>query len=216
MSTFGLESSEEVRRVAKELQTILIEKSFKQSLWALDFSLAAHASQKRDDGRPYILHPLRMAFKVIRCKGVTDDLIAIILLHDVVEDCNVRVSDLPLSSEVSLGVELMTYKKEPQESEREAKARYYKNLSLYPLATICKLLDKIDNLRDGDGVIEKQRMARSLRETCDMLLPVATRVKTKMEGEENSKTDALLNIVTSLISDLTDLVISLAPKYHLK
>lgn len=47
----------------------------------------AHAPQLRDDGTPYILHPLRAAICLIDECGITDvETLCGMLLHDVVED----------------------------------------------------------------------------------------------------------------------------------
>lgn len=226
MSTFRLEDLREVRQMARRLRIILTSRNFTQALDALRIACGAHALQERDDGKPYIIHPLRMALEAVEYEGVTDSLIAIILLHDVIEDCGIRMGDLPLSFEVRLGVELMTFRKLPKESKEEAKRRYYQNLSLYPLAIICKLLDREDNLRDGDDVIGEERMAKNLRETRDKLFPAAVEArkpltirandsKAKKVSELGKEAENLLNIINILMPKLEALVDNLALKYHI-
>ena len=55
---------------------------------ALDLMLEAHLSQKdRADGKPYAVHPLEVARKVMDISNNSNpDLVAAALLHDVVED----------------------------------------------------------------------------------------------------------------------------------
>ncbi|MGN0190786.1 MAG: HD domain-containing protein [Candidatus Cryptobacteroides sp.] len=66
----------------------LIEEAF---LLAKD----AHSSQTRDQGLPYILHPLAVALVVVREMSQTDaSLIAAALLHDVVEDTSYTIEDI--------------------------------------------------------------------------------------------------------------------------
>ena len=52
---------------------------------AYDFSVSAHAGQKRQSGEPYVTHPLEVASLVADMR-LDDVAIAAGLLHDVVED----------------------------------------------------------------------------------------------------------------------------------
>ena len=60
-------------------------------LRALAFAEWAHSQQTRDDGSPYVLHPLRVANSLINELGITDcQIISAALLHDVLEDTPVK------------------------------------------------------------------------------------------------------------------------------
>lgn len=62
-----------------------------QSGAALDCAQNAHAGQERDEGGPYLIHPVRVANCLIYEAQVSDpDLIIAGLLHDVVEDAGVE------------------------------------------------------------------------------------------------------------------------------
>ena len=54
-----------------------------QTMRALSIMRKQHGDQKRSSGEPYIIHPLFMACFAIGLGLVNDDLLAIILLHDV-------------------------------------------------------------------------------------------------------------------------------------
>jgi len=61
---------------------------------ALAFAVRCHSGQRREsDGEPFINHPLEVA-RLLRDAGGSEVLIAAGLLHDVVEDANVTVSEL--------------------------------------------------------------------------------------------------------------------------
>lgn len=49
---------------------------------AMGIAVDAHRGQRDKQGRPYVLHPLRVMF---RCQSEDDKIVA--ALHDVVEDC---------------------------------------------------------------------------------------------------------------------------------
>lgn len=61
---------------------------------ALDFAAARHDGQLRDtDGAPFILHPLEVA-QLLRGRDYPDEVIAAGVLHDVIEDTDVRTGEL--------------------------------------------------------------------------------------------------------------------------
>ena len=100
-----------------------------ESLMALQYARDKHTGQTRRDGiTPYIIHPLQMACYAVAL-GIRDDYtLSIILLHDVCEDCNVKVEELPFSREVQDGVQYMTLVYADGEEKIVAKRRYFRNL----------------------------------------------------------------------------------------
>ena len=61
---------------------------------ALLVAIKAHQGQKDKGGKPYILHPIRVALNV---KGKDEKIVA--LLHDVIEDTSFTIDDLDFLSE---------------------------------------------------------------------------------------------------------------------
>lgn len=113
----------------------------------------AHAGQKRRNGNPYIIHPIRVSQEV---KSDTEKVVA--LLHDVLEDTKVAYGELVLDFgiEVALAVQALT--KQPEEEYMEYIARVKKN----PIALSVKLADISDNLSDSPSSKAIERMARAL------------------------------------------------------
>lgn len=75
---------------------------------AIHFAAEKHALQTDKGGRAYILHPLRM---MMRLRTNDDELMAIAVLHDVVEDCKVSFDDLRnigMTERVIAGVAALT------------------------------------------------------------------------------------------------------------
>lgn len=144
-----------------------------ETLRALGYARKKHQNQFRDNGEPYIVHPLSMACFAIGL-GLTDDnLLAVILLHDICEDTGTAVSDLPNNEIVKHGVKYMTIQKLPSDEDKaETKRRYYWSLLEDKNALICKALDRYSNLNDMLGVFEPERIIKNVRETHNLLLPV--------------------------------------------
>ena len=62
----------------------LVGSKMNESLRALQYARDMHKDQKRKNGVPYIIHPLSMACYAVALGIEDDNVIATILLHDVV------------------------------------------------------------------------------------------------------------------------------------
>ena len=120
-----------------------------------------HQNQLDKGGKPYILHPLRI---MMRLRTNDEELMAIAVLHDIVEDCDVTYNDLKacgMSDRVLKGVQDLT--KVPGESYEQFIERLADNKDA--------LLVKREDLRDNSdltrlkGVTEKDvaRMQKYMR-----------------------------------------------------
>ena len=52
-----------------------------------------HGTQLRRSGEPYIIHPLNVAY-ILAELGMDDDTICAAILHDVVEDTDIKIEDI--------------------------------------------------------------------------------------------------------------------------
>lgn len=109
---------------------------------AVVVAIQAHAGVCSKDGDPYILHPLRLATRLL-ADGYTLQMATIALLHDVVEDTPTTVTDLTamgFSSNVTTGVDLMTRR------SGEGYPEYIKRMRERADVMIVKYYDMDDNL----------------------------------------------------------------------
>ncbi|ATB31413.1 bifunctional (p)ppGpp synthetase/guanosine-3',5'-bis(diphosphate) 3'-pyrophosphohydrolase [Melittangium boletus] len=123
---------------------------------ALALALEAHRGQRDKAGQTYILHPLRVMF---RLETETERMVA--LLHDVVEDSPYTLEQLRglgYSEEVLGALECLTKR------EGEAYEAFIERVRPHPLARRVKLADLEDNMdvRRLPALTEKdaQRLAR--------------------------------------------------------
>lgn len=166
-----------VEKMYTYLRGYLIGARMSQSLVALQFSREKHNGQTRMGGDPYIVHPLRMACYAVALDIRDDNIIATILLHDVVEDCGVILSSLPVNDTVKNGVKYMTISPFEGESKDETKRRYFHQLLESKEALICKSIDRYDNLSSVAGVFELEKIKKNVVETNELLLPVLKEAK---------------------------------------
>ena len=146
----------------------------KDVICAYKFAKHKHRGQYRDDGSPYIIHPVRVAELTRENKPSTNAKILYIsaLLHDTLEDTYTSYKEIcnRFDSQVaSLVMELSTAKEVPH-TLKGGKAEYLskkmENMTNYAL--FIKLCDRLDNLRDVAHTNE-EKVNRLVRETKTIL-----------------------------------------------
>ncbi len=165
-------------RMYTYVRTMAKSKGLTQTLWALDFAREAHAGQVRDAltgaPTPYINHPLTMACHALAMELYEDDLLAAVLLHDVVEDCGKKPEELQVSDAARRAVELVT--KDPHPADKEAaKAKYYERILADPLACMVKCLDRCNNVSCMATGFTKEKIREYVR-TTEKYFPLLHRV----------------------------------------
>ena len=163
------------------LRGYLVGAGMTESIKALQYARKAHDGQTRmGDGSPYVIHPLSMACYAVALGVKDDNIIATILLHDVVEDCDKQVEYLPVNDTIKRAVKYMTITIfDTDTSKIETKCRYFNELLDCREALICKALDRYNNLADMPIHFTKDGLAKNIAETEVLLLPILKKAKEK-------------------------------------
>ena len=110
--------------------------------------------------------------------GISDDeLLAVILLHDVCEDCGVKPEELPFSDEVRQAVDLLTKKPSGTVSGKEAAALYYKAISGNRIASVVKVIDRCNNVSTMALSFSDQKLNEYIEETEEFVMPLLVKIK---------------------------------------
>jgi (p)ppGpp synthase/HD superfamily hydrolase len=118
--------------------------------------------REEDGGRlPYLIHPLEVAYEVLKCGGSSAEVIAA-LLHDVREDIDdLKNSDDALVAEVfqDREVELITrllskFRYRNNELIELGKDEYYKKVFESESAVFIKMIDRLCNLRSFGRMLD--------------------------------------------------------------
>lgn len=152
---------------------------------ALPYMRSCHAGQTRKPGMgaeqsvPYIVHPLTMACQA-HAMGIRDDaVLAVALLHDVCEDCDIRPEDLPFSAPIKIAVSLLT--KNPERflevGRATAMSEYYSAIQGNQIAMFVKCLDRCSNLSTMASSFSAGKMAQYITDTEENILPMLEEVK---------------------------------------
>lgn len=180
-----------------------------QTLRALSFARTAHAGQLRKGaaGVPYIAHPLTVTCHALALGLVEDDLLAVALLHDVVEDCGASPDDLPVSQMARDAVDALTYRPDPALPRDENKRAYFAALSGNRIACVVKLLDRVNNLSLSAASLPQDKLRQSVMETRRDVLPLLRTLKSRWPELSNAaflikyQLCALLNTLDALAGE---------------
>jgi len=139
-----------------------------QTVAALSLARQCHQGQYRkgEAAIPYITHPLATACHALSLGIQEDDLIAALLLHDVIEDSGLTATDLPVSPAAAEAVRLVS--KAPGYIEAE----YYAAIAENSLSCLVKLFDRCHNIACMAYGFSRAKMASYLEETSRFILPL--------------------------------------------
>ena len=161
---------------------------------AYQLASAAHATQFRRSGEPYICHPISVAQLLVEL-GMDSESVAAALMHDVAEDTPVTIDEIrqKFGSEVALlvdGVTKLTQIKFSNVEDRKAEnlRKMLLAMSRDVRVMIIKLCDRLHNMRTGDAWPEQKRRDKA-RETMEVYAPIANRLgilNVKEELEDRS------------------------------
>jgi len=165
------------------LRTFALSENLTETYRALQYIREHHAGQYRKQAKYttervlYINHPLLMACQA-HAAGVRDDqLLAAVLLHDVVEDTGVTAEELPFSEEVRETVQLVSFSVPEGQTVEQAKEAYYRKIGQNAKASVVKLLDRCNNVSTMSGAFTRERMRQYILETEEYILPLASFLK---------------------------------------
>ncbi len=183
--------------LAEQLQSRLSEEEMAQVRRAFEIAEAAHTGQMRDEGTPYIVHPLRVAVSLVDELGLySPRLICSGLLHDVIEDSETTREQIAemFGEEIAEIVWLLT------KFDDVSLPAYLAAIEAASAtgAPIVKLCDRLDNLRFLAHSPRAEKKRRYIRTTGAYYLPLAARTNDYLYGELVRWLDEARNHVRSL------------------
>ncbi len=166
---------------------------------AFDLTAKAHKGQKRDEGIPYLIHPVRLVNTLVEEFDEKDaDILIAALLHDVVEDSDTTQEEISEQFGQRAGgfVEKLTRPRgeETEESKKRDKLiKHKKIMKAEDEVRFIKAVDLLDNLRsmfyrDDRGV----RYKRHIHEAETMTLELAKSVNENI----SNKVRELLKVIS--------------------
>ena len=166
---------DEIKSYNKFLNHNSLNKAFK-------FAIDAHKNQKRDEGVPYIIHPVAVA-KILTDLKLDSATITTGLLHDTIEDTKVTYETVKkeFGEEVANLVDGVTKISALEDkASSDSKAENFRKLIIATSKDIrvllVKLADRLHNMRTIKFVKNKEKMVRKAKETMEIYAPLADRM----------------------------------------
>ncbi len=174
------------KRMYTYVKAYVTAKKLYQAARVLPYARDKHEGQVRkgEDKVPYIYHPLLLTCHALSLGLDEDNLLSACLLHDVCEDCEVLVDELPTNDVTKEAVALLTKDKEVTRASEEGLASYYNKISENRIASIVKILDRCNNISSMTTSFTDKRMAQYIQETEKYIYPLMD--KTANEYPEHS------------------------------
>jgi guanosine-3',5'-bis(diphosphate) 3'-pyrophosphohydrolase len=187
----------ERREVLKLAKEVYDENQLAELEHAIAFATEKHRGQKRRSGKPYITHPLAVAYNLIEWDMDIDSVLAGVL-HDTVEDTPATLSEIEsfFGQDVAFLVDGVTKISQARAGMRDLGSylpQTKDNLSKLLIAVsqdvrvlIIKLSDRLHNLQTLQ-YMPKEKQQKIARESLEVFAPMADRLgmgRVRMQIEE--------------------------------
>lgn len=178
---------------------------------AFDVAVEAHSDQRRKSGEAYIFHPIAVAKIVASQIGLGSTAIAAALLHDVVEDTDITISDIekmfnPKIAKIVEGLTKIPKVKNDQEISLQAENFRKMLLTLNDdvRVILIKIADRLHNMQTMEGMAD-YKQAKIASETLYIYAPLAHRlglynIKSQLEdlGLKYTEPEVYADIVSKI------------------
>jgi len=148
---------------------------------AIRLAILEHDGQQRDEGDPYIIHPIRVATDYLhRWPHSPSQYVVTAVLHDVLEDGEITRNDLQRKFGRVVAVSVKKLTKGKQLPDKEMRKEYLERLQdIQQKLLQVKMVDRLDNLRSCFLNPDREKVARYVRYSRENYLPLA-----KQAGEK--------------------------------
>ena len=155
------------------------------ALKAMEMGLDAHDGERRN-GNPEFSHQMFQAqyARTLPALMYPEETIAVIFLHDIVEDHDVPISTIhaEFGEMIGNGVDLMS-DVDAQGKERPLEL-YYPAMVASPLASLAKGIDRMHNFQSMLDVFTLEKQRRYIDETREHILPMMKAARKKFTQQE--------------------------------
>jgi len=179
------------RRLLRKAKPILNDGDAKLIKKAFTISVQAHKDMRRKSGEPYIFHPLAVAEICVEEIGLGTTSIIAALMHDVVEDTDIELSDIErmFDKKIVRIIDGLTKIRGVFEYGTSQQAENFRKM-LFTLSEdvrviLIKLADRLHNMRTLDSM-PRNKQLKIANETIYLYAPLAHRlglnaIKTELE-----------------------------------
>jgi GTP pyrophosphokinase len=180
----------------QRLRPHLDQEEIDQVRRAYDVAEAAHRGQLRDEGTPYIVHPVRVAVSLAdELEIYSPELVCAALLHDVIEDSPTTREEITAMFGEHVGQLVWLLTKFEDVSLPDYLAAIEEAAETG--APLVKLCDRLDNLRFLVHSPRADKKQRYIRTTEAYYLPMAARTNRYLHQELSRSLDEVRSHVSA-------------------
>lgn len=169
------------RRLLRKAKPVLEDGDAKIIKRAFTIALDAHRNMRRKSGEPFIFHPLAVAEICVEEIGLGTTSIVSALLHDVVEDTDIELTDIErmFGNKIATIIDGLTKIRGVFEYGTSAQAENFRKM-LFTLSDdvrviLIKLADRLHNMRTL-GSMPRNKQLKIASETIYLYAPLAHRL----------------------------------------
>ncbi len=167
------------RQLLKSIKTPITPQDSKDLRRAYELAVQAHQKQRRKSGEPYILHPIEVARICAEEIGLGPTAVVAALLHDVVEDTDVTLSDIERDFDAKIAqiVDGLTKLDTPETDSPQAEnfKKILTTLIVDVRIALIKMADRMHNMRTL-GSMPHHKQLKIAAETEYIYAPLAHRL----------------------------------------
>lgn len=163
----------------------LLGKGWHVAHQALEMGMEFHTGVRKN-GNPEFSHQIFQAQFARTLPNLIhpEETLAVIFLHDIVEDCDVPIKDIytAFGELVGVGVGLMS-DIDSQGADKPL-ASYYSSMVESPIASIAKGIDRMHNFQSMMSVFSDPKKSRYIEETREHLIPMLKNARKRYSPQE--------------------------------
>jgi (p)ppGpp synthase/HD superfamily hydrolase len=165
---------QDYEKIRAAIRYWMLGRKFFTALKAMDFAMAHHVGVRKDNVTPEFQHQVsqaNFARTLIDSFLYPEETLATIFLHDVVEDCDVKLSEIAnrFGPVIAKATSLMTNQIDGIKKPKEI---YYGQQASHAIASLGKGIDRIHNQSSMVGVFTVTKQLDYIAETTDYILPM--------------------------------------------
>lgn len=151
---------------------------------AYEVAKKAHNGQTRSSGEPYISHPLQVAVYLAQY-GADETTIIAALLHDTVEDTDLKLSSIKkqFGDDVSVIIDGLTKigknrfrEAVTKDRKIESLRKWFQSIHKDVRIAVIKLFDRLHNMQTLEGHKNPEKIYRIAKETLDVYVKIANKL----------------------------------------
>jgi GTP diphosphokinase / guanosine-3',5'-bis(diphosphate) 3'-diphosphatase len=168
------------RNLLRSLKDKMSDEDRKNIRLAYEMAVDAHSKQRRKSGEPYILHPIEVARICIEEIGLGPTAAISALLHDVVEDTDITLTDIKERFGVKIskivdGLTKLDHSYDIESTQAENFRKVLSTLVEDVRVVLIKMADRLHNMRTL-GSMPRHKQLKIAAETSYIYAPLAHRL----------------------------------------